>query len=80
MAHHDHDRRSAYDYMHGNPIHQYEGAGTSWVGIAIGIAAIAFILFMLIAAGGDRTTTGDAIRQTPPTTSTAPAAPVTQPQ
>lgn len=80
MALHDHERRMAHDYMHDSRTPYDEaGAGSSWVGISIGIAVIAFIVFMLFAAA-DPTTTGDAARQTPPTTSTTPVAPATQPK
>ena len=79
MALHDHERRTAHDYMH-DAYTPYDeaSAATNWVGILLGLALLAGIVFVFFAAS-DVKTTGDATRQTP-TTSTTPVAPITQPQ
>ena len=68
------DRRTARDYMQdARTRYDDTSPGTRWVGILAGLAAIAFILYMIFATANP-TNTGDAIRQTPqnPTTTTAP--------
>lgn len=88
MATHDHDRLTPRDYMqNARTRYTQTDSGTKWVGFTIGFALIAFIMYMLFSAANP-TTTGEAIRQTPPTpqTTTAPRtttvpseAPTTQP-
>jgi len=90
MAIHDEDRRYASDYMQDpRTRHDEAGSGTSWAGIAVGLALVVFIVYMLFAAAGGPRTTGDAVRQTPTTpqttttprtTTPSPTAPTTQPQ
>jgi succinate dehydrogenase hydrophobic anchor subunit len=90
MAVHDNERRTARDYMH-NARTRYDdtSSGSRWIGIVVGLALLAFIVYMLYAAATGPDTTGDAVRQTPqnPTTTTAPrtttpapTGPTTQPQ
>ena len=90
MALHDQERRTAQDYMHdARTRYDDTNSGTRWTGILVGLALVAFIVYMLVAATGGPPTTGDAVRQTPPTpqtttaprtTAPAPTAPTTQPQ
>jgi hypothetical protein len=84
MAVHDHDRRTARDYVHGaRARYDRMTTGTKWTAMLIGLALLAFVAYMMFAA--DPNPTFDAIRQTPPTpqTTTAPSttttAPTTQP-
>jgi hypothetical protein len=91
VAIHDEDRRAGRDYMHdARTRYDDTSSGTRWTGVIVGLALVAFILYMLFAAANGPSTTGEAIRQTPqnPTTTTtprttttpAPTAPTTQPQ
>jgi hypothetical protein len=86
MAIHDEERRTGYM---DDARRRYDGggAGTTWAGILVGLALVAFIGYMLFAAAGPRT--GEGVRQTPQspqttttprTTTPAPTAPTTQPQ
>jgi hypothetical protein len=87
MAVHDNERRTASDYMHGART-RYDDAstGSRWAGILVGLALIAFIVYLVFSAAYGPSNTGDAVRQTPqnPTTTTAPRStptgPTTQPQ
>ena len=86
MAVHDQDRRTTRDYMRDARTRYSANPGTSWVGILVGLALIAFIAYMLFAAAYGPNTTADAVRQPPlnPTTTTVPrvtpTGPTTQPQ
>ena len=88
MAVHDHERLPRDGIQDAPNRHTAANSSTPWVGIAIGSAIIALILYMIFSAMGP-TRTGDGIRNTPqtPTTTTAPrtttptpTAPTTQPR
>jgi hypothetical protein len=74
MAMHDQERRTPRDYMtDAQDRYRESSSGSKATGIVIGLALVGFIVYLLFAAANPRTT-GEAIRQTPPTpqTTTAP--------
>jgi hypothetical protein len=80
MAIHDPDHRSARDYMH-DARSRYDDAstGTKWAGIIVGLALLAFVIYMLFATAGPDTA-GDSAQQMPTTTTAPTTAPTTQPR
>jgi len=84
MAIHDHERSPVRDYWHGARARYAEtSAASKRTGTIVGLALIGFIVYMLFAAAyTPRSTTGEAIRQTPqsPQTNTPPVAPTTRPK
>lgn len=90
MAMRDPERRSPRDYIHDARARYTEtNPASKWVGVILGAALLAFIVYMLFEAMNP-SPTGEAVRQTPqnPTTTTAPprtttvpsTAPITQPK
>lgn len=97
MATFGEERRTTRDRVKDVRTRYDDASGVSkTIGVLIGLALIAFIVYMLFAAANPRTT-GDAVRQTPPspqttitprttttpsntTTTPAPTPPATQPK
>jgi hypothetical protein len=74
MALHDNDRRTVHDYMDGARSRYGAGMGANPTGTLISLAAIAFIIIFILAAG--LRPAGDAARQisaSAPTSASAPA-------
>jgi hypothetical protein len=79
MALYDEERRAERDPLIDAPNRYAESSGgTKTVGFLVGLALVGFIVYMLFAASNTRTT-GDAIRQTPPSPQTTTAPRTTSP-
>jgi len=81
MAVHDHDRRTARDYIHTR--YEDTGSGFNWVGVAAFLFLIGFVLFIFLAAPS-RDPTGGITRSSSTTTvpqspNPSPTGPTTQP-
>jgi len=85
MAIHDHERRTAQDYMRdARSSYEDTGSGVKWVGLIVGLFLLGIILFMFLAAPS-QDPTGGITRQAPTTTvpqspTPSPTGPTTQPQ